>query len=228
MANDVPSSESAGQHVVILSHPAPGSFNHSIAKLYCDAVRWAGQEVVLRDLYAIGFDPVLKAVERPGPQYTHPLRDVADERELIRRSDIFVLIYPIWFGSAPAMMKGYVDRVLGGGVVPQAVVAGTPTNLLGNKPLLSFTTSATDGVWLEEQGQPSAWQTVFDRYLTHAFGMKGYNHLHFDHITRDLSEQSAGQHLQDVKDEAARACAAVTANRAAQVEESALPERVGR
>lgn len=200
-------SQTAGRHVVILSHPESDSFNHSIANAYCDAVRWAGQEVVLRDLYAIGFDPVLKAVEKPGPGHPHPFRDVADELEIIRRSDVFVLIYPIWFGSAPAMLKGYVDRVLGAGVVPEAVKEGAPTSLLGGKQLLSFTTSAMRGVWLAEQGQESSLITVFNRYLVHAFGMKGERHVRLDHITDELTPRFAEQHLQDVKDEAQRMCA---------------------
>lgn len=202
-------SANAGRHVVILSHPAPGSFNHAVANAYCDAVRYAGQEAVLRDLYAIGFDPVLRADERPGPAHPHESRDVADELELIRRSDVFVLVYPIWFGSAPAMLKGYIDRVLGAGVVPGAVQDREPTSLLGNKRLLSFTTSAAGGVWLDEQGQQEALRTVFDRYLTHAFGMSAERHIHFDHITGDLSERSAAPHLQDVRDEAERMCVAV-------------------
>lgn len=206
------SSQTTGRHVVILSHPESGSFNHAIATAYCDAVRWAGQEVVLRDLYAIGFDPVLKATEKPGPRHPHPLRDVADELEIIRRSDVFVLIYPIWFGSAPAMLKGYVDRVLGAGVVPEAVKDGKPTGLLGGKQLLSFTTSATHGVWLAEQGQESALVTVFDRYLVHAFGMKGDKHVHFDHITDELTPRFAGQNLRDVKDEAQRMCTKLREN----------------
>ena len=199
----------AGRHIVILSHPAAGSFNHAVADTYCDAVRYAGQEVVVRDLYAIGFDPVLRADERPGPAHPHPSRDVADELELIRRSDVFVLVYPIWFGSAPAMLKGYVDRVLGSGVVPGAVQERAPTSLLGNKRLLSFTTSAADEAWLDEQGQQAALRTVFDRYLTHAFGMGSEKHVHFDHITRDLSEDAAAKALRHVKDEAQRACAEV-------------------
>ena len=209
MATATPASSIPARHVVILSHPGPDSFNHSVARAYCDAVRYAGQEVVLRDLYAIGFDPVLKANERPGPLHPHPFRDVADELEIIRRSDVFVLVYPIWFGSAPAMMKGYVDRVLGAGVVPEAVQKGMPTSLLGGTRLLSFTTSATRGIWLDEQGQQSALQTVFDRYLVHAFGMKLEGHVHLGHVTDELTERFAGQHLEQVKEEAQRVCSHV-------------------
>lgn len=183
MADKSQASKAAGRHVVVLCHPGTGSFNHAIAQAYCDTVRWCGQEVVLRDLYDIGFDPVLKAIERPGPEHPHPLRDVADEIEIIRRSDVLVLIYPIWFGSAPAMLKGYVDRVLGTGVVPAAIQQQAPTSLLGEQQLVSFTTSAADEAWLDAQGQQSALNTVFDRYLMHAFGMRGEKHVHFAYIT---------------------------------------------
>ncbi len=209
MADYAQASQRAGRHVVILSHPDPGSFNHAIARTYCDAVRFYGGEVVVRDLYAIGFDPVLKAEERPGPGHPHPLRDVADELEIIRRSDVFVMIYPIWFGSAPAMLKGYVDRVLGAGVVPGDVKAGVSTSLLGNKRMLSFTTSATTSLWLDEQGQQQALRTVFDRYLMFGFGMHAHKHVHFGHITDELTERFAAQHLHDVKENARHVCAEV-------------------
>jgi NAD(P)H dehydrogenase (quinone) len=209
MADQPQDLETTGRHIVILSHPGPDSFNHAIARAYCDAVRFYGQEAVVRDLYAMGFNPVLSGVERPGPNHPHPFRDVADELEIIRRSDVFVMIYPIWFGSAPAMLKGYVDRVLGAGVVPSDVQAGKSTSLLGDKRMLSFTTSATTGLWLDEQGQQSALRTVFDRYLMFAFGMHSQKHVHFGHITDELIERSASQHLQDVKEQARHICAEV-------------------
>ncbi len=217
MAQNPQASTTAGRHVVILSHPGPGSFNHAIAKAYCDTVRWSGQEAVLRDLYAIGFDPVLKAGELPGPGHRHPLRDVADELEIIRRSDVFVLIYPIWFGSAPAMLKGYIDRVLGTGVVPADLQDQVPTSLLANRRLLSFTTSAASESWLDEQGQQTALKTIFDRYLQRAFGMGAASHVHFDDITEELSDAAAAQHLQNVKSEAQRICAEVALLHAADV-----------
>ena len=124
MADQPQDHKPAGRHIVILCHPGPDSFNHAIARTYCEAVGFYGQQAILRDLYAMDFDPVLKAAERPGPNHPHPYRDVADEIEIIRRSDVFVMIYPIWFGSAPAMLKGYVERVLGTGVVPRRYPVG--------------------------------------------------------------------------------------------------------
>jgi propanol-preferring alcohol dehydrogenase len=70
----------SGRHAVILCHPDPASFNHGLAEAYCKVVRAAGQQVVLRDLYALNFDPVLKADERPTIQNPVQSADVAAVR----------------------------------------------------------------------------------------------------------------------------------------------------
>jgi NAD(P)H dehydrogenase (quinone) len=199
----------ACRHAVILCHPDPHSFNHGVADAYYNAVREAGQAVVLRDLYAIGFDPVLKAEERPTLPSHVLSSDVAVELEAIAESDVFVLIYPIWFGSPPAMMKGYIERVLGAGVLPDAIEKRTRNDLLGNKRLLSFTTSATSDIWLNEQGQEQGLRSVFDNYLVHAFGMHSQEHKRFDHITTDLSKRFADQYFLEVVTQAHRTCAQI-------------------
>lgn len=195
------------QHAVILCNPDPQSFDHVIAVAYRDAVRAAGQDVVLRDLYALGFDPVLKAEERPTIANPVRSRDVTAELEIISGSDVFVLIYPIWFGSPPAMMKGYIERVLGAGVRPEAIQKRVRTDLLGGKRLLSFTTSAASDSWLNEQGQEQGLSSVLDQYLVHAFGMHSQDHKHFDRITPDLSERFADQYFLEVVTQARRTCA---------------------
>src|SRR3954467_1179436 len=111
MTAQFPVPTSAPRHAVILCHPDPKSFNRAVADAYCDAVRKQGQEVMVRDLYAMGFDPVLKAEERPTVDNFKLSEDVEAEIALLASSDVFVLVYPIWFGTPPAMLKGYVERV---------------------------------------------------------------------------------------------------------------------
>ncbi len=55
------------KHAVIFAHPGPQNLNHAIAATYADGVEGLGHEVIVRDLYAMGFDPCLKASEIPGP-----------------------------------------------------------------------------------------------------------------------------------------------------------------
>ncbi|WP_247599319.1 NAD(P)H-dependent oxidoreductase [Sphingomonas sp. PAMC26645] len=200
-----------GRHAVIVCNPDRHSFDHSIALRYAETVRIAGHDAVIRDLYAMGFDPVLKIDEQPSDQAFAPARDVARELQELAGCEVFVLVYPIWFGTPPAMLKGYIERVLGAGVRPQTVHEGGPTALLGHKTLLSFTTSATTNVWLDEQGQPMALRQVVDLYLVHAFGMRKQSHVSFDHITADMSDHFAQQYLLEVEEEAKRVCVEISA-----------------
>ncbi len=198
------------RHIVVLAHPDPDSFNASVAETYCRAVRECGHEAILRDLYAMHFSPLLRQDERPGRRPFLPSPDVEDELNAIKGGDVFVLIYPIWFGTPPAMLKGYVDRVLGAGVTAKAVQDRAWHDLLGGKRLLSFTSSAAREPWLAEQGQTLALRTVFDDYLAHAFGMRPAEHVHFGSIIDGLAPRYIAEHLTMVGDKARHICAAIT------------------
>jgi NAD(P)H dehydrogenase (quinone) len=207
------SGEPKGRHAVILCHPDPASFNRAIADTYCAAVREAGQEAILRDLYAIGFDPILKADERPTLPDIRIGADVAHELSILRGCDLFVLIYPIWFGTPPALMKGYVERVLGSGVAPKSLGLRERVGFLAGRRLLSFTTSATRAPWLSEQGEWLALRYLFDRYLVDALDMRADEHIHFPGIVAGLDPAVAAAHLARVRQQATHSCALVAAER---------------
>ena len=194
------------RHAVILCHPDPGSFNHAVAQAYCDMVAQCGQAAIVRDLYAMGFDPVLKADERPTIPGFQPSPDVIDEHLLLQGADIFVLVYPIWFGTPPAMLKGYVDRVLGAGVDPKAIQSRERRGLLSGKRLVSFSTSAASAAWLDEQGERRSLRDVFDRYLARAFSMRSEEHVHLAPIVPGMSKRFADEHLFTVQENARRIC----------------------
>lgn len=194
------------KHVVVLAHPDADSFNASVAETYCETAHACGHETVLRDLYAMHFDPILRQDERPGRGPFEPAEDVQAELDLLCGASVLVLVYPIWFGSPPAMLKGYVDRVLGAGVTARQVQDRTWHALLGGRRLISFTSSAARGPWLSEQGQTLSLQTLFGDYLSHAFTMRTAEHVHFGSIAPDLSGREADEHLAQVRDHARRMC----------------------
>ncbi|WP_404710389.1 NAD(P)H-dependent oxidoreductase [Sphingomonas sp. MMS24-J13] len=204
------------RHVVVLAHPSSRSFNGLVANAYCEAVRQCGQEPIVRDLYAIGFDPLLKDSERPHEGGTSVMPDVKFEHAAIRGSDVFVLVYPIWFGMPPAMMKGYVDRVLGSGVTAKDMQGGVGTALLKDKRLVSITSSGASKAWLNQQGQIEALRNVFERYLAHGLGMKSVENLHFGETVEGLSEDYLDPLLAQVQDLARKVCADVDADVAAE------------
>lgn len=186
-------------HIIVLCHPEQESFNASVAAAYSSAVRQLGHRSIVRDLYSMGFQPVLKSTERPGPDF-HKFPDVEQELGLIRSADVFVLVYPLWFGTPPAMMKGYVERVLGTGATPGEIHDRSAKGTLSGKQMISFTTSATSDVWLDEQGQLQSLLNGFDHYIEHAFSMKPSRHLHFGHVVKGMSARFGGQHLSEVRE----------------------------
>lgn len=203
------------RHVVVLAHPNRSSFNGLVADAYCDAVRACGQEAIVRDLYGMGFDPLLKDHERPGRQGFTLSEDVEAEHDAIRGSNVFVMVYPIWFGMPPAMMKGYVDRVLGAGVTPQDVQHRTAMTLMKGQRLVNITSSGASKHWLNEQDQMESLRNVLGRYLLHAFAMKDYQDLHFGETVEGLEQEYVDQNLGVVDERARSICAAIAADRAA-------------
>ena len=204
--SDTPNSETAPKHAVILCHPDADSFNMAVAQRYCDAVKKIGHRVVLRDLYRIGFDPILKSRERPTSKDFELAPDVASEIDLIGGADVFVLVYPIWFGTPPAMMKGYVERVLGAGFPWGAVRQRLPHPMLAGRRLLSFTSSGTAKQWLEEQGAWLSLRQVFDDYLARAFSLASADHVHFGSVVEGMTERVVDEHLFKVEEAARRVC----------------------
>jgi NAD(P)H dehydrogenase (quinone) len=202
------------RHAVILCHPDPKSFNRAIADTYCDTVHKIGHEAIVRDLYAMGFDPILKTNERPTVEGFRISTDVKNEIALLTGCEVFLLIYPIWFGTPPAMLKGYVERVFGSGITPRDVGARARKSFLAGKKLISFTTSAMSEPWLNEQGQWLSLRYLFDHYLTHAFGMQADEHVHFGNVTTGMPKLWADRHLYAVEQQAKAVCATVLTNRA--------------
>ncbi len=195
------------RHVAILIHPDPQSFNAAIAHAYCETVRECGQEAILRDLYAMKFDPLLKSEERPDRRGFEIAPDVRAELEAIEGCDVVALIYPIWFGLPPAMMKGYVDRVIGAGVTPHQVQDGAGRGPLTAGHMITITTSGARDAWLDEQGQLDSLRELSSRYLFRAFSMKSADYLHIGSIVEGLPTRFIDEHLSDVRERARKICA---------------------
>ena len=203
------------RHAIIYSHPDPDSFAASVARTYCATVAAQGQGSVVRDLYGMNFDPVLKSAERPSRGPFTPAPDVQAELDLLAGSDVFVLIYPIWFGTPPAMLKGYIERVLGAGMSFETMRKHPhePHPLLGGKQLLSFSSSGSTQQWLSDQGAWLSLETIFDGYLARAFWMASPLHVHFEAIVTEMDDELVRTHLRKVEEHAKAMCGLLARSR---------------
>lgn len=130
---------------VILGHPAPGSFNHAIADAAREFFMGRGDVLFFHDLYRERFDPVLPAGEIPkGGRVDPVVRTYCDE---LAASDGIVIIHPNWWGQPPAILTGWIDRVIRPGVAYEFEESdggeGVPRGLLRAAGVVVFNTSNT-------------------------------------------------------------------------------------
>jgi NAD(P)H dehydrogenase (quinone) len=130
---------------IILGHPTLGSFNHAICDIAMATLRANGHQVHFHDLYRERFDPVMPSGEIPKdaplpPAIEHHCLEICD-------ADGVIIVHPNWWSSPPAILRGWVDRVLRPGraynFVPDGEGGATPVGLLKASVGLVFTTANT-------------------------------------------------------------------------------------
>ena len=128
------------KYLVIYAHPNPKSFNHAIKEAVEDNLKKAGATVVTRDLYALGFDPVLVSKDFVAMSKKEQQPDVATEQKYVKDADKLIIIHPIWWFGQPAILKGYIDRVFSKGFAYDYTDKG-PVGLLNTKKVIILNTT---------------------------------------------------------------------------------------
>jgi putative NADPH-quinone reductase len=98
------------QIVIIDGHPDPdpARFCHTVAKTYAEAAREAGHEIRRIELAQLDF-PILRT--RADWEGGTPVPAVRDCQQTIAAAQHVVLIYPLWLGDVPALLKGFLEQV---------------------------------------------------------------------------------------------------------------------
>ena len=125
--------ESATLNVlVVYAHPEPKSFNGAMKDVAVETLQGAGHEVVVSDLYAMSFRAVVGPDDFEGErenanflsiarEQTHAIKsgmlaaDIVTEQEKLKRADLVIFQFPVWWFGMPAIMKGWADRVFARG-----------------------------------------------------------------------------------------------------------------
>ncbi len=95
--------------LVILGHPRPDSFAEAMAEAYMDGAGAAGVEVTYLKLYDLEFD-IHVTTQKLRKQFSEPDLDYA--RQCVSEADHLVFVYPTWWATMPALLKGFLDRLL--------------------------------------------------------------------------------------------------------------------
>jgi NAD(P)H dehydrogenase (quinone) len=188
------------KHLVVVAHPAEESFTMALARTYAAELEALGHVQQTCDLYRMGFDPVLTADELASAANGRPPgADVVQAQEAVRAADVLTVIYPLWWLSMPAMMKGYIDRVFARGFAYDAH-GGMVRGLLSGKKAVLITLSGAPLPLLVGSGGWNAVQVLQDTHIFRSAGFDLLEHLHFDQMVPPLERNIAGQHFARVRD----------------------------
>lgn len=94
--------------LIINGHPDEESFNYALSEAYIKGAKVSNAEVKEIRIRTLKFNPNLQYGYR---KRTELESDLLNAQELIKWADHLVWVYPVWWGSVPAIMKGFIDRV---------------------------------------------------------------------------------------------------------------------
>ena len=95
--------------LIINGHPDKESFNYALSEAYKIGAKKSTAEIQEINIRELNFNPNLQFGYR---KRTELESDLLEAQEKLKWADHLVLVYPIWWGSVPAIMKGFLDRVL--------------------------------------------------------------------------------------------------------------------
>jgi putative NADPH-quinone reductase len=104
--------------LVVHAHPDPDSFSHALLERVVAGLESAGHAVDVIDLYAVDYRAAMSRDEHLAYSSSSPILDpaVARHAEQVRSCDTLVFVYPTWWSSFPAILKGWIERTLVPGI----------------------------------------------------------------------------------------------------------------
>jgi NAD(P)H dehydrogenase (quinone) len=137
----------------VFCHPDPNSYGATLARVARETLEAAGHTIRFTDLYAEGFNPVFSLEEKKNylPNTTYNLGLVQDHVDSLLWAEGLVVCYPTWYYGAPAMLKGWLERVWlpdVAFVVPRKKGEKAGGKLKNIKLFVGITTSGSPWWWL--------------------------------------------------------------------------------
>ncbi|WP_426479772.1 NAD(P)H-dependent oxidoreductase [Chryseobacterium sp. CBSDS_008] len=175
------------RHLIIYAHPNENSLNHTLLHTVVETLQSRNEEIIVRDLYTIGFDPVLSLADMQGQRMGKVSDDVKTEQNHISWAEQITFIYPVWWTGLPAMMKGYIDRVFSYGFAYR-YDQGIQKGLLKGKKTVIINTHGKSYEEYEKTGMDKALTLTSDNGIFIYSGLEIIRHLFFDKADKTSPE----------------------------------------
>ena len=184
-------------YVIIYAHPNTASFNHAILETISEELKKSNKDLNVRDLYKIGFNPVLSAEDLAAMQHGVVPHDIKTEQDYIRTADTLIVISPIWWSAMPAMLKGYIDRVFSLKFAYDITADGVIGLLKGKKVFIVSTTGASKEDY-EKMGAFTMMNQSMDMAIFRFSGMEVIGHKYFSSVPY-VSDRDRKQMLEELR-----------------------------
>lgn len=169
------------KHLIIYAHPSENSFSNRLNQALVLESERRGWDVVTRDLYALNFDPVLGADDLAQLKSGSTPLAIQTEQKFITEADVISFVYPLWWAGFPAIMKGYIDRILAHGFAFKADANGVD-GLLKGKRVYLYTSMGNSLEQYEQKGLLDAFRKIQGGEIFEFCGMEVVDQLFFPQI----------------------------------------------
>lgn len=175
------------KHLIIYVHPNQESLNAQFKQAIENVIKQQKHKVITRDLYHLGFDPVLSLEDINGQRKGYVNELIRREQEYISWADVVTFIYPIWWTGMPAIMKGYIDRVFSYGFAYR-YDQGIQKGLLAGKQAIILNTHGKSHEEYTSIGMDKALILISDKGIYAYCGFQVKEHFFFDKADRASPE----------------------------------------
>ncbi len=164
--------------LVVMAHPRRDSLTGQIADAVAAGLAETDHEAEFADLYGEGFDPLITPPDEPDWGHEDKVYSGGTQAEIerLQRNDGVILVFPIWWWSFPAMLKGWVDRVWNKDVAYGA-------NKLSHKRALALGLSASNAEQYTKRGYDKAIETQIVTGIFNFCGIEDGRFAYLHHST---------------------------------------------
>lgn len=165
--------------LIVTAHPIETSLSHTLAQRIAGKLQEQGTQVEIADLHAEGFSPAMIRADLDlyrGDASALP-DDVLREQQRVERADMLIFVFPFYWWSVPALLKGWFDRVL---TVNWAYKVGEEGRIVGNLrdvPVRLVATAGSDIAGFDKHGYSAAIQS---QIVEGVFGFCGLKNVTLD------------------------------------------------
>lgn len=176
------------RHLIIKALHRNESFLAEVTEKLTSELTYSGSKVNIRDLYAENFQPVLSRDDFTALKNNRLPEDILREQEYLQNADLLWVIFPIWWTSMPAILKGYIDRIFLSGFAYR-MKSDRLEGLLTNKKVIILNSMGMSREEYTNTGMYEALRMTIDKGIFEFTGMQVIDHRYFTSIMSATDKQ---------------------------------------